>query len=76
MTERLAILKGYALHIIYSDGSSGTRKFGMDGLANLETELAALFDADVFVDMVQSFTVTKIWSQPGETVPIPVKYQS
>jgi hypothetical protein len=76
MSERFAILKGYTLHIVYTDGSSGTRNFGMDGLAALETELAALFDADLFFDMIQSFMVTKIWSQPGETVPIPVKYQS
>lgn len=74
MSERFAILKGYALHIVYTDGSSGTRKFGMDGLAALETELAALFQEGM--DAVQSFTVTKVWAKPGETVSIPVTYQS
>jgi hypothetical protein len=74
MGEYTAILKGYTLHVVYNDNSSGTREFGMDGMAKLETELAAMFAGNL--DMIQSFTVTRIWSKPGETVSIPMKYQS
>jgi hypothetical protein len=73
MGEYTAILKGYVLLVVFSDQSISTKEFGMDGLRDLDTEVALLLDD---LDNVQSFTVTKVWSKPGETVSIPVKYQS
>lgn len=74
MGEYTAILKGYQLDAVYSDGSESTETFKMDELEAIRQKVDQLFAGDL--DYIQSLTVKKIWSKPGETVSIPVKYQS
>ena len=70
---RTAILKGYELTIVYTDGSRSREYFEPDELGTLDDKWSTLMMAEL--DGVQTFTLIKDWSAPGETVSLKVKQQ-
>jgi hypothetical protein len=72
-TTRTAILKGYELTIVYTDGSRNREYYEPDELGTLDDKWSSLMMSEL--DGVQTFTLIKDWSKPGETVALKVKQQ-
>jgi hypothetical protein len=70
---RTAILQGYELTIVYTDGSRSREYFEPDELGTLDDKWTQLMLSEL--DGVHTFTLITDWSKPGETVPLKVKQQ-